>query len=488
MTAPRASGEPPLPVGSAPPTGGGPPTRADAPRSGRPRVGAPQGGGPRAGTPQSGGPGAGTLQGSGPRAGTPQSGEPGAGTLQGSGPRAGTPQSGGPRAGRPKNGGLRRWRRTGVTARGVGLLSAAAVLIWLGFRYGYPDLAFLGAAAVVALGCAVVFAFWRPRLGVERHADPDRVARGEPARLTLTVRNTSRLRAANLVAVDRCGRGIVPVPLLRLRPGRDTTVDYPVPTDRRGIVPVGPLRVTRGDPLGLITLARTYGGIATVRVHPRIHLLRAVPAGMARSLDGRIDKVPQGTITFDSLREYVIGDELRRVHWRSSAKVGELMVREQLDTSEPTVVVVLDDRTAAHPDVRDGVAESFESACEAAASIVAAAVREDLPVSLHLVTTVAAGPYLDVLTEATLRDGDLAATLRRLRGQRLGDTLVFLTGPGGRADLGGVGALRGPYAVVLAGLFGDRDGAPVSAGDGLIVIEAADGGEFAAAWDGVRGW
>jgi len=184
----------------------------------------------------------------------------------------------------------------------------------------------------------------------------------------------------------------------------------------------------------------------------------------------------------------VVGDELRRVHWRSSAKVGELMVREQLDTSEPTIVVLLDDRAAAHPQVRDGTAESFEAACEAAASIVAAAVREDLPVSLHLVTSVATGPYLDVLTEAALRPGELAPTLRRLRARRLGDTLVFLTGPGGRGDLGAVSGLRGPYPVVLAGLFGDRDAAPVSGGDGLIVIEAADGREFAAAWDGVRGW
>lgn len=375
-----------------------------------------------------------------------------------------------------------------MKARGWGILAGAVILLGAGFRFGYPDLALLGAAAAVAFACAVGFAWWRPALQVDRVADPDRVARGEPARMTLTVRNTSRLRAANLLATDRCGGTDVPVPLLRLRPGRDTTVDYPVPTYRRGVVPVGPLRVTRGDPLGLISLARAYGEPATVWVHPRIHLLRAVPAGMARSLDGRIDKVPHGTITFDSLREYVVGDELRRVHWRSSAKVGELMVREQLDTSEPTIVVLLDDRAAAHPELRDGTAESFETACEAAASIVAAAVREDLPVSLHLVSGPATGPFLDVLTEAALRPGDLAQKIRHLRTQRLGDTLVFLTGPGGRADLGAVSDLRGPYPVVIAGLLGDRDAAPVSAGDGLIVIEAEDGAQFAGAWDGVRGW
>jgi uncharacterized protein (DUF58 family) len=371
----------------------------------------------------------------------------------------------------------------GVTPRGIGAAAAAVALLLLGFRFGYPDLALLGAAAVLALASAVVFALWRPTLSVDRRAEPDRVGRGEAATMRLTVHNSSRFRAASLVAVDRCGGRDVPVPLLRLRPGKDTTEHYPVPTERRGVVQVGPLQITRADPLGLIELSRGYGDTAIVWVHPRIHLLRAVPAGMARSLDGRIDKVPHGTITFDTLREYVVGDELRRVHWRSSAKVGELMVREQLDTSEPTIVVLLDDRAAAHPDP-----ETFESACEAAASIIAAAVREDLPVGLHLVAATRSGPYLDVLTEVTLTDGDLAARLRHLRTQRLGDTLVFLTGAGGLDDLGAVGALRGPYPVVIAGLFGDRDGAPVTAGEGMIVIEADDGMQFAGAWDGVRGW
>ncbi|MFD0823750.1 DUF58 domain-containing protein, partial [Micromonospora zhanjiangensis] len=214
----------------------------------------------------------------------------------------------------------------------------------------------------------------------------DRVGRGEPASMSLTVRNTGRLRSANLVAQDRCGDRSVAVPLLRLRPGRDTTVDYPVPTDRRGVVPVGPLRVIGRDALGLLSLSRAHGEVAYVWVHPRIHLLNAVPTGVTRSLDGRIDRVPHGSITFDSLREYVVGDELRRVHWRTSAKVGELMVREHLDTSLPRLVVLLDNRFGAHPAPTGAApAETFESACEAAASVVAAARREDLPVTLVLV-------------------------------------------------------------------------------------------------------
>ncbi|MCP3786819.1 DUF58 domain-containing protein [Micromonospora sp. A3M-1-15] len=418
----------------------------------------------------------------------------------------------------------------GITARGVGLLVAAVVLLGVGFRYAYPELTVLGAAAGVAVGYALVTAAWRPRLTVERVADPDRVARGEPAAMVLTVRNTGRLRAANLLAEDRCGGRLVPVPVLRLRPGRDTEVRYPVPTRRRGVVPVGPLRVTRRDPLGLVALARSYGDMVPVWVHPRIHPLSAVPTGAGRSLDGRTDSVPHGSITFDSLREYVVGDELRRVHWRTSARVGELMVRENVDTSLPRLVVVLDNRAAAHPDRDAGVAESFESGCEAAASVVAAAIREDLPVSLLLVAPaeepadaaddsrsrrgvrraepevshdgfrssrgvrradleLSRGP-LDRLAAADLADGGedvLRAALTRLRQERLGDTLVFLTGPGARGDLGHIGALRGAYPSVVVGMFGAPE--PTAAGvAGLVVVDAADGAEFAAEWDGIRRW
>jgi uncharacterized protein (DUF58 family) len=376
-----------------------------------------------------------------------------------------------------------------LTARGVGLLAAGGMLLAVGIRYGYAELAALGGAALVALVLAAAQATWRPRLDVLRTVDPDRVARGGETAVTLTIRNAGRLRAATLVARDRCGDRAVPVPLLRLRPGQDSTVTYPVPTDRRGVVAVGPLRVTRRDPLGLATGARGHGGAATVWVYPRVHPLTAVPGGAARSLDGRVDRLPHGTITFDSLRAYVVGDELRRVHWRTSARVGELMVREQLDTSLPRLVVLLDDRAAAHL-VRAGqTAETFESACEAAASIVAAAIRADIPVTPLFVAATAGSTAhpLDRLAEATLGEGDLRAAVDRLRVHRPGDTLIVLTGPGGRDGLGLVSALKGPYAAVVAGVIGGEP-ADAAASGGVVVVNAIDGAAFAAAWDGVRGW
>ena len=400
-----------------------------------------------------------------------------------------------------------------ITPRGYGLAAAGLVLAGIGFVFGYPELVVVGATGVVAVFCALLYGTWRPTLDVRRTVEPDRVARGEGSRVTLGVRNSSRMLAATMVAEDSCGRvggdgrvvdrAIVPVPVLRLRAGAETDVDYPVPTGRRGVVQVGPLRVTRRDPLGLISMGRDHGGVARIWVHPQIRPLQAVPAGITRSLDGRVDRVPHGSITFDTLREYVMGDELRHVHWRTSAKVGELMVREHLDTSLPRIVVLLDDRAASYPapSTVDGEIPEFESACEAAASVVAAAVREDLPIVLHTVSGHAvpghrgsARAHLDALAEAEPRPGieddpRLADAATRLRQYRPGDTLVYLTGTAGLADLGLVSALRGPFPSVVAGVFGPVDPQdPGTGGSGMLMLRAEDALDFAAEWDGVSRW
>lgn len=382
-----------------------------------------------------------------------------------------------------------------VTQRGTGLIVAGLVLLGAGFGFGYQELTVLGTAALCAAGFAVLYVLWRPRLGVARGAEPDRVMRGEASHLTLTVHNASTLRVATLIAYDQCGATSVPVPLVRLRPRHDTVTGYPVPTDRRGVVRIGPLRVLRRDPLALVTMARSHGDTCQVWVYPRVHALAAVPVGVARSLDGRVDRVPHGSITFDTLREYVVGDELRHVHWRTTARVGELMVREHLDTSLPRLVVLLDDRSVAYP----GDPQAFESACEAAASVVVAAAREELPLALVLVSGgqpvggdgrrhTGTRPYLDALAEAQLHQGGaLAETAARLRQRRLGDTLVYLTGPASPDDLGEIGALRGAYPSIVVGALGGSETTP-STVEGLLVLAATDGADFAAAWDGVRTW
>jgi hypothetical protein len=254
-------------------------------------------------------------------------------------------------------------------------------------------------------------------------------------------------------------------------------------------------------------MARSHGEAGLVWVYPRVHPLAAVPVGVVRSLDGRVDRVPHGTITFDTLREYVVGDELRHVHWRTTARMGQLMVREHVDTSLPRLVILLDDRTSAYPRPDD-----FEAVCEAAASLVVAAAREELPLALALVSggspigsggpgaganasqpgrPISTRPYLDGLAAAVLHDGPDATVERataRLRQRRLGDTLIYLTGPGaGPSALGEIGSLRGGYPTIVVGTLGGSEPVP-STVEGLLVLAARDGADFAAEWDAVRTW
>jgi uncharacterized protein (DUF58 family) len=177
------------------------------------------------------------------------------------------------------------------------------------------------------------------------------------------------------------------------------------------------------------------------------------------------------------------------------------MVRENVDTSLPRIVLFLDDRAPAHGP--DGTGEStFEAACEAAASIAVAAVRESVHIELRLVSGASAagshphqlGAILDLLAEADLTAADddgagqeLRTAVESLRVRRVGDTLLYLTGPPEQDDLGIVAGLRGAYPSIIAGVFG-----PVETGlattAGLLVVGALDGADFAAAWDGVRAW
>ncbi|GAA5188716.1 hypothetical protein GCM10023322_40010 [Rugosimonospora acidiphila] len=376
-----------------------------------------------------------------------------------------------------------------ITRRGIGVLIAGVLLLVGGDGFGYPELAAVGAAGVLAVVLSLVAGLLRPRLEVRRQVEPERVMRGDPCQVTLTVTNGRSWGALTVVGEDACGESAVPIPPVRLRPGRGTSVTYPVPTRRRGVVQLGPMRVGRRDPFGLARAQRPYGDPAQVWVYPYLHPVTTVPSGSSRNPDGLSERVPHGSSTFDSLREYVPGDDLRHVHWRTSARIGELMVRERVDTSRPRLVVLLDDRQVVHR------GDTFEDACEAAASLINAAIRSELAV--HLLTTSGASVpvapdstgYLDVLAEARPHIDDelgktgLGGITERARQMRAGDTLICLTGQATPEDLGTMMGLGGTYAAIMIGVFGPQS-MPVS-GAGLQVITARDAADFVRMWDEV---
>lgn len=374
-----------------------------------------------------------------------------------------------------------------VTGRGVGLAVAAVGLLVAGWIWGYPELAALGAAAALACVAAASVIAAKPRLEVERSVAPDRISVGHTATVHLNVRNIGRWRSVNARAVDTYGgNGLetrrVSIPLARLRPGKSAGAGYAIQAERRGVVDAGPLGIGKRDLLGLAATAGTFGPSARLWVHPRLHQLGRTPDGLARSLEGTADKVEQGSLTFHALREYVIGDELRHVHWRTSARIGKLMVKEHLDTSLPTVAIAIDDRAESWP-----TPDPFEAACEAAYSILTACFRAEyhaalVPASGAVVSGAGRDSYGDLLAELNpdARDS-LSVYVQRLTAARYGDTLVWITGTEPPTDR--LATLKRAYPTVIAVHL--AAGLPTSAAvaGGVPTIRAADGEQFAAAWN-----
>lgn len=276
-----------------------------------------------------------------------------------------------------------------LTPAGWTVLAVAVAAYAGGALLGYR---FLAACGVGLAGLLVVGAAWvvlRPRVDLTRTVDPDRVSVGEPALGRIDVRNRSRLPSVPFVAVDRVGREQVSLPVGALPPGGMRPVYYPIPTVRRGRVPLGPLTVERRDPLGLLRRARPVAAPALLWVHPRVHRAASLPVGIVLDFEARTTANARlGTLTFSALRDYVPGDDPRRIHWRTTARAGHLIVKEHIDTTEPTTTVLLDN--VGLPD--DAL---FEEAVEVAASVYHSVEVSGRPVAVQ---AVAGQPVPDALT------------------------------------------------------------------------------------------
>jgi hypothetical protein len=257
-----------------------------------------------------------------------------------------------------------------LTARGWGALVVVVASATLGLALGYPEGAGLAVGALLLLivsfflisggGPAFALALAPPR--VERLSDTVVRVDVEAARAH---RRGLRLRgtdSSHPVVWDATG----------------VHADIPVPTHRRGPVSLGPWVLERVDPWGL--MRRRVGEVEGVAllVVPRVRpvSLAALPSALA-DFGGSAE---MGTTTFATLREYVIGDELRHVHWRSSAKTGKLMMRQYVDVTRPRITLVLVAEERAYTS-----ADEFEEAVDFIASLAAVASSSGLDV--EVVTT-----------------------------------------------------------------------------------------------------
>ena len=373
-----------------------------------------------------------------------------------------------------------------MTPLGFGSAIVGSALLALGWAAHWSPMAVIGAGLVVLVLGSLLFVSRRPRIRLERAVEPPRVQKGHPAIAVIHVTNMSRRTVASLVIEQRLGERVVRNRLPRLRPGEEGLRTYRLPTSRRGTYEVGPVEMPRADPFGLCRSVQTMGDPQSISVHPRVMALRALPTGMSRNLEGpSSDTSPQGSVTFHRLREYVVGDDLRNVHWPSTARVGQLVVKHNVDTAQPFTVVLLDVDPAGYSE------ETFEEAVDVASSVCVSMSAGRAPVQLR--TTAGdrlGGPayrdpsaLVDFLTEVQPDPaGSLAAELVRLRRDRGGSALVVVTGRLDHESMPLVAAVRRRFDRVIVASMVDRP-SHVPATPGIMAVEAATAAEVAARWN-----
>lgn len=259
-----------------------------------------------------------------------------------------------------------------LTTRGRTLVAAGITAIAAGLVLGQVALTGVG-VLVGLLPLLSLLAVRRGRtVGVQRTLDPRRAPAGQPARVSLAISGTAG--AGPLLLEDRVPWALGVRPRFVLPAARrtwSTEVDYTVRSDVRGRYALGPVTVRATDPFGMAERTSTIDDVGELVVTPTVVPLPAV--GRAGAWTGAGDNRPRafasGSAEDVTVREYRHGDPLRRVHWRTSARTGELMVRREEQPWQSRATVLLDNRATAHRG--HGAGSSLEAAVTAAASVAA---------------------------------------------------------------------------------------------------------------------
>ena len=364
----------------------------------------------------------------------------------------------------------------GLTTRGRCLLASGVALALSALLLGQRDL-LRAAVFLVALPLAAVWLVSRTRyrMACTRSLEPPRVEAGRPATIRLRLDNVSRLPSGVLLMEDALPYSLGGRPrfvLDKIEPRGVREVTYSVSSDVRGRFTVGPLSVRLTDPFGLCELTRSFSSADDLVVTPVVSRLPAVRLGgdWAGGGESTARSVSSSGTDDAATREYRHGDDLRKVHWRSTARVGELMVRREEQPFQSRATLLLDGRAAAHRG--DGPASSFEWSVSAMASIGVALARSGFALSLLRDSGQPLAPAGLPLTEGLLlealaevgaeRSGHLDGAVERLRRGGIGGVLIAVLGALDLADAETLARLRTGSTVCIGVVLDTDSWAPVS--------------------------
>lgn len=254
---------------------------------------------------------------------------------------------------------------------GVAVVAAGALL--LGRRYGWLELAALGAALAAVLLVALLMTVGRSRYAITLDMADRRVKVGERALGRLEVRNVARRRSLPSRVELPVGAVTAEFAVPALSAGAEHDDLFAIPTARRAVIVVGPVRSVRGDPFGLARRSVRWTRPVELFVHPRLVSLAGASSGVLRDLEGQATRdLSDSDLSFHALRDYVAGDDRRYIHWRTTARRGSLMVKQFEDTrrTQTAIALATDPRDYADDD-------ELELAVSVVASVGVQTIREE---------------------------------------------------------------------------------------------------------------
>ncbi len=299
-------------------------------------------------------------------------------------------------------------------------LAAGALALAFGWVLGWQEYRILGASLLLLVALASLFTIGRTQLDVAFDLEPVRLVVGESSAGRLAVTNASRTPLLPLGLEVPVGESAARFTLPLMRPGQGFEELVVIPTSRRGVIEVGPVRTQRGDPFGLLRREVEWTDVTELFVHPRTVPLESLGAGLLRDLEGQTtNDTSMSDLAFHTLREYSPGDDRRYIHWRSSAKLSgaagqsQFLVRQFLDTRRSHIAVVVDVDAAAYE-----TPEEFELAVAAGASVTVRALADQMDTTVvcgeHAAVQPAPHLALDTYARAAFGPHSLQASTGRL--------------------------------------------------------------------------
>lgn len=275
-----------------------------------------------------------------------------------------------------------------ITALGGWALGLAVVAAIAAVLLGWIELAGVALVLLLSVVAAIGFVLGRPSYRVSVDLASLRVVVGERATGGITVQSASDRSTAPSQIELPVGRAVAAFTVPRLDPGELHEESFTIPTQRRAVLPLGPVRSVRRDPLDLLRREVIWTEPEEIFVHPKTVRLDNSSTGFVRDLEGLATRdLSNDDVSFHALREYVPGDDLRYVHWRSTARTNRLMIRQFEETRRSQFVIVVSTRPDDYADD-----DEFELGIAVAASLSRSAQVDGKEVTVYTTDARLVGP------------------------------------------------------------------------------------------------